>query len=185
MSVVDIIILVVIALGGYIGYKKGFLSQLVSLVGFIIVLIGAFLLKNPVSQFLYNNLPFFKFGGILEGVTVINIILYEVVAVVLTALVLWGILKIVTILFNKISSALNEIFIFEMLSQLGGCFLGLIENYIVVFLCLYITSLPFFNIALLKESEFRTKILNDTLNKFPNYKDQIVVGTFNDEIEIT
>lgn len=27
------------------------------------------------------------------------------------------------------------------------------------------------------------KILNDTLNKFPNYKDQIVVGTFNDEIE--
>ena len=27
------------------------------------------------------------------------------------------------------------------------------------------------------------KILNDTLDKFPNYKDQIVIGTFNDEIE--
>ena len=27
------------------------------------------------------------------------------------------------------------------------------------------------------------KILNDTLNQYPNYKDQIVVGTFNDEIE--
>ena len=27
------------------------------------------------------------------------------------------------------------------------------------------------------------KILNDTLNKFPEYRDQIVIGTFNDEIE--
>lgn len=27
------------------------------------------------------------------------------------------------------------------------------------------------------------KILNDTLNSYPNYKDQIVVGTFHDEIE--
>ncbi len=27
------------------------------------------------------------------------------------------------------------------------------------------------------------KILSDTLDKFPNYKDQIVIGTFNDEIE--
>ena len=27
------------------------------------------------------------------------------------------------------------------------------------------------------------KILNDTLNQYPNYRDQIVVGTFNDEIE--
>lgn len=28
------------------------------------------------------------------------------------------------------------------------------------------------------------KILNDTLNLYPNYKDQIVVGTFHDEIEV-
>ena len=27
------------------------------------------------------------------------------------------------------------------------------------------------------------KILNDTLNKYPNYRDQIVIGTFHDEIE--
>ena len=27
------------------------------------------------------------------------------------------------------------------------------------------------------------KVLNDVLNQFPNYKDQIVIGTFNDEIE--
>lgn len=162
MTVVDIIILVVIALGGVIGYKRGFLPQLISLVGFVVVLIGAFLLKNPVSHFLYKHLPFFKFGGILEGATVINIILYEVVAVVFTALLLWIILKIVSLLFNRINRIINDVFIFEIISQIGGCFLGLIENYIVIFLCLYIISLPFFNIDFLKNSKIRPVILNDT-----------------------
>lgn len=162
MSVVDSVILIIIALGGFVGYKKGFLPQLISLVGFAAIMVGAFLLKNPVSEFLYNNCPFFKFKGVLEGVTSINIILYEVVAVVLTAIALWVILKVISIIFNKITDKFNDFFLFEILSQLGGCFLGLLENYIVVFLCLYIASLPFFNLNILKESKFRQIILNET-----------------------
>lgn len=176
MSIVDIVILIIIAIGGVVGYKKGFLPQLISLVGFFVVLVGAFLLKNPVSQFLYNNCPFFKFSGIFKGVTVLNIFLYEVVAVVLTAIVLWIILKVISVLCNKITSTFNDFFIFEILSQLGGCFLGLIENYIVVFLCLYIVSLPFFNISLLKESKFRGFILDETPILSGLVKESVEVG---------
>lgn len=34
-----------------------------------------------------------------------------------------------------------------------------------------------------EEGKTACKILNDTLNQYPNYKDQIVIGTFKDEIE--
>ena len=102
MSIIDIVILVVIIIGGFAGYKRGFLPQLISLVGFFAVMVGAFLLKNPISELLYTYCPFFNFIGILKDVTVLNIILYEVVAVVLTALILWIILKVISILFNKI-----------------------------------------------------------------------------------
>lgn len=162
MSIIDVVIIVVIILGGFAGYKRGFLPQLISLIGFFVVMVGAFLLKNPISELLYTYCPFFKFVGILKDVSVLNIILYEVVAVILTALILWLILKIVSILFNKINDSINDIFFFEVLSELGGCFLGLIENYIVVFVCLYITALPFFNIELLRNSTFRPFILKDT-----------------------
>ena len=58
MNVVDIIILIFLAFGAVLGFKRGFTKQLVSLVGIFAIIILSFLLKNPVSVFLYNNLPF-------------------------------------------------------------------------------------------------------------------------------
>ena len=65
---------------GVVGYKRGLTNQLVSSLGIFAVIVLSFLLKNPVSMFLYEHLPFFKFGGIFKGITALNIILYEFVA---------------------------------------------------------------------------------------------------------
>ena len=75
MKIVDIVILIIILLGAVIGFKRGFTRSLVSALGFIVIAILAYFLKNPLSILLYENLPFFKFGGILKGVTVLNIAL--------------------------------------------------------------------------------------------------------------
>ena len=80
MNVVDIVILIFLAFGALIGFKKGFTNQLVSLVGIFAIIILSYFLKNPVSVFLYNNLPFVNFGGIFKDITVINILVYEVIA---------------------------------------------------------------------------------------------------------
>ena len=52
--------------------------------------------------------------------------------------------------------------IFALPSKIGGAILGLLENYIVVFIILYIISLPIFDISIIRESTLRDKIVNDT-----------------------
>ena len=61
MGIVDIIIILFILSGALIGFRRGFTSQVVSLVSSFAIVILAFILKNPVSGLLYEHLPFFKF----------------------------------------------------------------------------------------------------------------------------
>lgn len=168
MGVVDIIIIIILLLGAVVGFKRGLLPQAVSLVGFIAIVVGAFLLKNPVSEFLYEKLPFFPFAGVLKGVTIINILLYEIIAFALIMFILWIIYRIILGVSKIFEKVLKITIIFEIPSKILGAALGLAENFIIVFIILYVVSLPFFNIDLLKESKFREPILKNTpiLNKY-------------------
>ena len=67
MNYVDIIILIFLAFGAILGFKRGFTRQLVSLVGMFAIVILAFIFKNPVSVILYNNLPFFNFASFIRN----------------------------------------------------------------------------------------------------------------------
>ena len=47
--IVDVLIVVFLIGGIIVGYKKGFFENTVRLIGSIIALLGAYLLKNPLS----------------------------------------------------------------------------------------------------------------------------------------
>lgn len=167
MSIIDIVILIFLGFGALLGFKRGFTRQLVSLVGIFAIIILSFLLKNPISVFLYNNLPFFNFGGIFKDITVLNILVYEVIAFFAVFFVLTIIFKIllgVTKIFEKI---LTATIILGIPSKLLGAILGVVQNLIYVFIILYILSLPMFNINIIKDSKIAHTILNKTpiLNK--------------------
>jgi len=162
MNIVDIVILIFLAFGALIGFKKGFTNQLVSLVGIFLIIIFSFLLKNPVSVFLYNNLPFFNFGGIFKDITVINILVYEVIAFFTVFLVLTIIFKIllaVTKIFEKI---LKWTIILGIPSKILGAILGLIQNLIYAFIIIYILNLPTVNADFIKDSKVADTILTKT-----------------------
>lgn len=53
--IIDIIILLLIILGAFAGYKKGLVGILVSLIGLVLALILGFILQGPVSNYLYND----------------------------------------------------------------------------------------------------------------------------------
>ena len=78
MNIVDIVILIFILFGGLIGWKQGFTKSLVNCVGYILIIVIAFVLKNPISEFFMMYLPFFDFFGLIKGLTVLNIALYEI-----------------------------------------------------------------------------------------------------------
>ena len=162
MGVVDIIILIFLVFGALIGFKRGFTRQLVSLVGIFAIIIFSFLLKNPVSVFLYNNLPFINFGGIFKDITVINILVYEVVAFFAIFIVLTVAFKIlvkVTTLFEKV---LKWTIILGIPSKIIGAILGVVQNLIYVFIVLYILNLPTINIDIVKDSSVGNTILEKT-----------------------
>lgn len=168
MSVVDIGIIVIILFGAVLGFKRGFTKSVVKAVGFIVAVVLAFLLKNGLANFFYNNLPFFNFDGIFKGMTVLNIALYEIIAFLVLLTIFIVILKVVTIVTSLFEKILAATVILSIPSKIAGAFIGLLQNYIIVFIILYITSIPIFNVGILEESNLRNTILNNTpiLNNF-------------------
>ena len=162
MNVVDVVILIFLAFGALMGFKKGFTNQLVSLVGIFAIIVFSYLLKNPVSVFLYNNLPFINFGGIFKDITVINILVYEVIAFFILFVLLTLVFKIllkVTSLFEKI---LKWTIILGIPSKILGAVLGVVQNLIYVFIVLYILNLPTVEFDIVSNSKVGSTILNKT-----------------------
>lgn len=162
MNLVDIIIIVILLLGAFIGFRRGFTTQLLSLCGFVVVVMAAFLFKNPVSAYLYEHLPFFNFPGLLSGISVVNILMYEVIAFFIIFIVLYIILKVIVMVSHLFEKLLDATILLGIPSKLLGAVLGIFENYLVAFIILYIVSLPFFDIDMVKKSKLRTQILEKT-----------------------
>ena len=97
MNIIDVLIILLILFGGFVGLKRGFTKELLSFVGFVLILVIAFILKNPISSFLYENLPFFGFSGSFKGITVLNILIYEVIAFLIVFSILMIIFKVLVL----------------------------------------------------------------------------------------
>lgn len=162
MGLVDFIIILSILLGAIVGFKRGFTREVVSLVKIFAIVIFAFLLKNPVSILLYEHLPFFKFGGILKGVTVLNIALYEIIAFFVMAFLISIVFKVLSLVTNIFEKILKMTIILSIPSKIAGAVVGVIESYIWVFIILYVLSFPMFNFPMLNDSTMKSKILDGT-----------------------
>lgn len=160
MTIWDIIILIFIFLGLVVGFKRGLTNQLVATIGIVFVVVIAFIVKDPIAEFMYKNLPFFSFGGMFKGVSVLNIIVYEIIAFLIALMILVAIFEFLmyaTTIFEKL---LKWTLLLGFPSKILGAIVGLIENYIIAFIVLYIVSLPTLNINI--ESSIRDKILKHT-----------------------
>lgn len=154
----DIIIFIALAFGVVLGFKKGFFGSLIDFVGGFLILILAFLFKNPISTFMYSNFPFFNIGGI----AVLNILLYELIAFLIVYSVLMIIYRVIigaTTIFEKF---LTMTVVFGIPSKLLGAIVGLLDGFVFVFIALYILTLPVFNIEILNDSKMAKGILENT-----------------------
>lgn len=162
MGIVDAIIILLIVAGAVFGFKRGFTKQLINFAGFILIFVIAYYFKNPVSIFLYEHLPFFQLGGILKGVTVANILLYELIAFLLVLSVLTVIFKLLVFASGLFEKILDVTIILGLFSKILGAIVGAVEYFIIVFIGLYALSLPMFHIGILEESKLKDNILQKT-----------------------
>ena len=175
MNILDIAIIIFILFGALVGFKRGFTRELVEAVGFILVVVLAYVLKNPLSVFLYEHFPFFKIG-ILKGIEILNILVYEMLAFIICLIILHIILKIIikfTAIFEKI---LTATIILGIPSKMAGAVVGIIHYFVFVFIGLYVLSLACFNVEFINESKLREKIVNNTpvLSGFADKSEKVI-----------
>ena len=161
MNIIDIAIILVLLAFGVLGAKRGFFQQIVTTLGFIIVVVLAFYLKNPLAEFLSLHLPFFKFSNAANAGS-FNIMFYQAISFIILVIVLSGLLSIlikVTGLFEKI---LKATIILGIPSKILGFIAGVLEGFVFVFLALVVLNQPTFKIDVVNDSKLSSKILRKT-----------------------
>lgn len=157
MNIIDVVILLFLACGALVGFKRGVIKSVVSCVGTILIVILAFYLKNPLSVFLYTYLPFFSFT-----VSAINILVYEAIAFLIVFSILSVILNIVIKISGFIELILKLTVILAIPSKILGAIFGLLEYYVFAFIALFIVVSMNINGNLIENSKFADKILSNT-----------------------
>lgn len=183
MTAIDIVILLLLVMFGVVGWKQGVIKEAVQLIGMIIILVIAFMFKGELGNIFCKWLPFFNFNGSpLEGMTTLNILLYQVLGFVIIFTVLYAIYTIILKLSGVFQKILDWTIILLIPSKIGGLIIGLLEGYILLFvLLLIITGLPanytsnFTNSNLVQTIVYKTPILSSASKDVTNSMKDIYV----------
>lgn len=162
LELIDIIIILLVLLGGVIGFKEGAIKKLTSAIGLILVVVVAFIFKNKISFYFYENFPFIKLWGVFKGIQVLNVIFYEMVAFLVLASVLAIIYRVLLGITGLIERFLKATVILSIPSKIIGFFIGLVEYYIWVYIILFILTLPIINLREIYTSKTANYILTKT-----------------------
>jgi len=162
MNVIDAVVILFLLLGAAIGFKQGVIKKTTSFLGIFIVVILAFLLKNPLSKLLYSTLPFFSFGGSFKGVELINVVIYEIISFIVVFAILMIIYRIILVATGIVEKLLKFTIVLGIPSKILGAIVGAIEAYFYIFVAFFILAQPSFNIDIVDESNSKSIILKNT-----------------------
>lgn len=175
MNWLDIVIIIIILFSGVIGFKRGFFKEIILFIGIIMIFILSYKLKNYIGDFLVLNFPFFKFSNFANGATALNIILYQSIAFILIAVMLYSVYQFIVAITGIFEKILKFTIILGLPSKFLGFFVGLIKGVIITYILLFFINQPALNLQFAKESEYANVILTKTplLNKVAS--DSLVV----------
>ena len=160
MNIIDVIIFLTIIGFAVLGMKKGFIRTSVALVGIVLVFIFSYLLKNPIAEWMSFNLPFFSFTGSFRGATILNVIIYQLIAFFIVFSVLMTLYSIAVKVFNIIDKLLKSTFLLRIPAKVGGFIVGLIEGIVISLITLIFLSLPVLNFTMVESSGLKKLLFN-------------------------
>ncbi len=161
--IIDIIIFLILICGAIIGFKQGAIKTAAKLIGTFGAIVVAYYLKNPISVLLYSNLPFFDFKGLLNGVSVLNILVYEAIAYLLIFLVLYFVFKGIIFFSGIIEKILKATIVLGFISKLLGIVVGALSAYLFIF----ILAFAYNQYALINDLDYGSKYQPVILNETP------------------
>ena len=176
MNVFDIGIVLVLLMFIIVGFKNGVINELAELIGIIVIFVLSFLLKGIVGSILCTFLPFFDFYGVVQGMSSLNILLYQAIAFILV----FSILLTLYLIILKIGKVLEKIvrltIVLWLPSKLLGGLVSLIKGYIILFVLFVLLLIPFGgeNYPIINDSKllnhivYKSPILSNATSNFTN-----------------
>ncbi|MCZ8536229.1 CvpA family protein [Paenisporosarcina quisquiliarum] len=161
----DIIILVLLAAGIFVGAKRGLIVQLIHMTGFIIALIVAYSYYKPLAEKFVLWIPYPTVDSSSRLTFAIDKLdldqtFYQLIAFALIFFVVKFALQLVASMFDFLS----YLPVLGFISRIAGAFLGFIEFYILLFILIYVVALmpigPFQN--LIEHSNLAESMLKNT-----------------------
>lgn len=162
MNVLDIGIILVLLMFAIVGFKQGVIRELFAFLGIILIFYISFLLSGMAGDILCLTLPFVDFMGSLEGMSAINLLLYQGLAFILIFAVLLTVYEIILKVSTSLQKLINMTIILWLPSKLLGAVVGLLKGYILLFAILLVLIIPFGSDKLYEESKFANTIVYNT-----------------------
>lgn len=159
MNVLDLVIILLLLSSAIMGMKRGVVRELFMLVGVVVIYFIAFALKGQIGLLLCKILPFFGFEGLIS----LNIIMYQLIAFIVIAVILFSVYTIVLGFTGIVQKLVDISIILTLPSKILGLIIGFIEGYVVLFMILLVLQIPFKDNSLFVNSKFSNKIVNNTL----------------------
>jgi uncharacterized membrane protein required for colicin V production len=138
----DLVIILLLIIGFFVGLKRGFILQLVHLTGFIIAYIVAYLYYDQLAPKLTLWIPYPNLGEgtvlkILTDSTDVETAFYSAIAFV----IIFFAVKVVLQIIGSMLDFIAHLPVLRQLNVWAGGLLGFFEVYLLIFILLYIAAL--------------------------------------------
>ena len=179
LNIFDLGIILLLIMFLIVGFKNGVIREAFALIGIIAVFILSFVFKGLLGNLMCIILPFFKLSGIIEGFSVINILIYQIIAFMLVFAILLTIYEIFLKISKFIQKLVNLTIILILPSKLLGAVVSLIKGVIVLFAVFIVLMIPLKNSELFTGSTmvnqilYKTPILSQSSNNYINTVEEI------------
>lgn len=179
LNIFDVGIILLLIMFLIVGFKNGVIREAFALIGIIAVFILSFVFKGLLGNLMCIILPFFKLSGVIEGFSVINILIYQTIAFMLVFAILLTIYEIFLKISKFIQKLVNLTIILILPSKLLGAVVSLIKGVIVLFAVFIVLMIPLKNSELFTGSTmvnqilYKTPILSQSSNNFINTVEEI------------
>ena len=172
MNIFDVGIFLVLIMFIIVGFKNGVIKELAGLIGIIIVFYLSYILKSYIGNIFCLIFPFFNFIGSIQGLTTINILLYQAIAFLLVFSILLSVYAIVLKVSKFLQKIVNITIILWLPSKILGGVVGFISGIICLYVVLLLLVIPIGNQVIYNDSVlvnkiiYNTPIISSSTNKF-------------------
>lgn len=162
LNVFDIGIILLLVMFIIVGFKNRAIRELFALVGIIVVFVLSYSLKGILGNILCIVLPFFKITGVVEGLSVMNILLYQAIAFMIVFAILLTLYEILLKVSKFIQKIVNLTIILILPSKILGGIIAFVKGWIVLFAVFLCLMIPLKNTELFTSSTMVNKIIYNT-----------------------